>query len=253
MRSKSAFTLIELLVVIAIIAILAAILFPVFARAKVAAKGAATISNQKQLALGVHMYAADYDDWTVLHESPSGGAPAEMYLLQRLHPYIKNIDIFWDAGASRPNNPASYTSTNPNGYWGGWTRYHNLSVNGPGLLGWWSGSTFNYGRILGAQEEIARRAMFINTDWPGFAGWGWYQFLNYTAIAPNYTNANDFWANQVYMARGRHSDKLVVAYADGHAGKVPAGRIFKPAAVAYWDFYNGERLAFWGSYWSATE
>jgi len=59
---KRAFTLIELLVVIAIIAILAAILFPVFAQAKLAAKKAASLSNQKQLGLGILMYANDYDD-----------------------------------------------------------------------------------------------------------------------------------------------------------------------------------------------
>jgi prepilin-type N-terminal cleavage/methylation domain-containing protein len=59
---KKAFTLIELLVVIAIIAILAAILFPVFAQAKLAAKKAVSISNQKQIALGLIMYAGDSDD-----------------------------------------------------------------------------------------------------------------------------------------------------------------------------------------------
>lgn len=59
---KKAFTLIELLVVIAIIAILAAILFPVFAQAKSAAKKATSISNQKQLSLAIMMYAENYDD-----------------------------------------------------------------------------------------------------------------------------------------------------------------------------------------------
>jgi len=59
---KKAFTLIELLVVIAIIAILAAILFPVFAQAKLAAKKAVSISNQKQQGLAILMYANDYDD-----------------------------------------------------------------------------------------------------------------------------------------------------------------------------------------------
>jgi prepilin-type N-terminal cleavage/methylation domain-containing protein len=59
---KKAFTLIELLVVIAIIAILAAILFPVFAQAKLAAKKATSISNQKQMGLSILMYANDYDD-----------------------------------------------------------------------------------------------------------------------------------------------------------------------------------------------
>ena len=59
---KNAFTLIELLVVIAIIAILAAILFPVFAQAKLAAKKITSVSNQKQQGLGLIMYAGDYDD-----------------------------------------------------------------------------------------------------------------------------------------------------------------------------------------------
>jgi len=59
---KKAFTLIELLVVIAIIAILAAILFPVFAQAKAAAKKAVSISNQKQLGLGLILYTNDADD-----------------------------------------------------------------------------------------------------------------------------------------------------------------------------------------------
>lgn len=59
---KRAFTLIELLVVIAIIAILAAILFPVFAQAKVAAKKTQSVSNIKQVATGFMIYTADYDD-----------------------------------------------------------------------------------------------------------------------------------------------------------------------------------------------
>lgn len=59
---RKAFTLIELLVVIAIIAILAAILFPVFAQAKVAAKKTAAISNQKQISTSLILYIADYDD-----------------------------------------------------------------------------------------------------------------------------------------------------------------------------------------------
>lgn len=60
--TKRAFTLIELLVVIAIIAILAAILFPVFAQAKAAAKKTSCLSNMKQLALGMYLYSGDSDD-----------------------------------------------------------------------------------------------------------------------------------------------------------------------------------------------
>jgi len=61
-RNSSGFTLIELLVVIAIIAILAAILFPVFAQAKMAAKKTQDLSNAKQLNLAIQMYGGDYDD-----------------------------------------------------------------------------------------------------------------------------------------------------------------------------------------------
>ncbi len=68
-KNNSGFTLIELLVVIAIIAILAAILFPVFARAK--AKQTSCLSNIKQLVLGVLMYASDYND--MFPNADSGG------------------------------------------------------------------------------------------------------------------------------------------------------------------------------------
>lgn len=75
---KKAFTLIELLVVIAIIAILAAILFPVFAQAKVAAKKAVAISNVKQLGVGVALYLADADDTYPLANvyNPYNGRPS---------------------------------------------------------------------------------------------------------------------------------------------------------------------------------
>jgi prepilin-type N-terminal cleavage/methylation domain-containing protein/prepilin-type processing-associated H-X9-DG protein len=90
-RKLSGFTLIELLVVIAIIAILAAILFPVFAQAKMAAKKTADLSNVKQLNLSVQMYGNDYDDtepfcwgwnseWKPWH--------------QQVEPYVKNIPIW---------------------------------------------------------------------------------------------------------------------------------------------------------------
>lgn len=64
-RPRRGFTLIELLVVIAVIAILAAILFPVFASAKVAAKGAASMSNSRQIGIAHEIYRADFDDLAV--------------------------------------------------------------------------------------------------------------------------------------------------------------------------------------------
>ncbi len=66
---RSAFTLIELLVVIAIIAILAAILFPVFAQAKDAAKQTVCISNTKQMAIGGLLYATDNEDVLPRHDN----------------------------------------------------------------------------------------------------------------------------------------------------------------------------------------
>src|SRR5882724_7976676 len=95
-RSRCGFTLIELLVVIAIIAILAAILFPVFAQAREKARQAACLSNTKQMALGLQMYAQDYDETLCAGEhTPYPGSIAyELYLPQILYPYTKSYDIF---------------------------------------------------------------------------------------------------------------------------------------------------------------
>ncbi len=85
---RRGFTLIELLVVIAIIAILAAILFPVFARAREKARQANCTSNVKQISLGILMYAQDYDERLLAY---SIGGQSWPILLQ---PYVKNFRIF---------------------------------------------------------------------------------------------------------------------------------------------------------------
>src|SRR5579884_2814009 len=97
-RRKSAFTLIELLVVIAIIAILAAILFPVFAQAREKARATSCLSNMKQVSLGLLMYVQDYDE-----QFPSGSrynATTNNMLASGLgwagtiDPYTKSAQIF---------------------------------------------------------------------------------------------------------------------------------------------------------------
>ena len=85
---KRGFTLIELLVVIAIIAILAAILFPVFAKAREKARQTACLSNMKEIALAGLMYAQDYDE-TIPNNSYGGYGYVKI-----LDPYIKNLQIW---------------------------------------------------------------------------------------------------------------------------------------------------------------
>ena len=87
-----AFTLIELLVVIAIISILAAILFPVFARARENARRASCMSNIKQIALSSIMYSQDYDERLVPYQNTA--APILSWY-QILQPYIKNNQVLF--------------------------------------------------------------------------------------------------------------------------------------------------------------
>ncbi|MEI6501173.1 MAG: DUF1559 domain-containing protein [Armatimonadota bacterium] len=92
-RSRDGFTLIELLVVIAIIAILASILFPVFARAREKARETTCKSNLRQLGLSIRMYVDDYDGlMPKANYKPSvKGQPGLVALLE---PYVKNTQIF---------------------------------------------------------------------------------------------------------------------------------------------------------------
>ena len=98
---RAGFTLIELLVVIAIIAILAAILFPVFARAREKARQTTCTSNLKQIGLAVHMYAQDYDGLLPLaNQYPAPPPPADAThqgppgIQDVIEPYTKNQQIF---------------------------------------------------------------------------------------------------------------------------------------------------------------
>lgn len=104
---RSAFTLIELLVVIAIIAILAAILFPVFAQAKEAAKNSAFLSNLKQTGLGTIMYCSDYDDAFPLTWRDDA-QNAEWTWQGASQPYTKNWGIMTNPKVAPPTGALAY-------------------------------------------------------------------------------------------------------------------------------------------------
>ena len=101
-RRHRGFTLIELLVVIAIIAILAAILFPVFAKARDKARQSVCLSNMKQLGLSMLMYAEDYDEtFPQVVDTGSG-----LGIQERLFPYMKSRDVM-----HCPNDPQQNTQS----------------------------------------------------------------------------------------------------------------------------------------------
>jgi prepilin-type N-terminal cleavage/methylation domain-containing protein/prepilin-type processing-associated H-X9-DG protein len=129
MKQRTGFTLIELLVVIAIIAILAAILFPVFAQAREKARQASCLSNIKQLGLALNMYAQDYDEQFPRAMACTGGSMPGPYYGQGINcawyddaeppwnsnwvltttPYIKSLPVFGDPDdslAMKPTDPA---------------------------------------------------------------------------------------------------------------------------------------------------
>lgn len=106
---RSAFTLIELLVVVAIISLLAAMLFPVFGRARAKAREASSASNLKQIGLAIHQYAQDYDSRmpiiATLFDRDGNASNNNAVLtdpqspLVVLEPYIKSRQMFQHTGA----------------------------------------------------------------------------------------------------------------------------------------------------------
>lgn len=144
-KKQKGFTLIELLVVIAIIAILAAILFPVFARAKEAAKNTVAISNMKQIGTAFWMYQTDYDDKFSPRRTRIGApvGPGELSWKQMMFPYIKSRDIFRD-----PINPAA--------------KYPD-DCSDPGVRAGWGDIVI--GEILPRGYSYYDQAWFVNQDW----------------------------------------------------------------------------------------
>jgi prepilin-type N-terminal cleavage/methylation domain-containing protein/prepilin-type processing-associated H-X9-DG protein len=128
-KKRFGFTLIEILVVIAIIAILAAILFPVFARARENARRASCQSNLKQLGLGIKMYTQDYDERVPpieINAIADADATHPYGWADAVQPYLKSTQIFqcpsekW--GARYPNDPI-FNGPRPTGPGAGYTDY----------------------------------------------------------------------------------------------------------------------------------
>jgi prepilin-type N-terminal cleavage/methylation domain-containing protein/prepilin-type processing-associated H-X9-DG protein len=117
-RRQNAFTLIEFLVVIAIIAILAAILFPVFAQAREKARQTTCLSNLKQLGTGLYMYTQDYDE--MLPASSFAAVPGQsINSIQNpkwadvIQPYVRNDQLFTCPSDSSSMRTFTSLSTNP--------------------------------------------------------------------------------------------------------------------------------------------
>nr|CAA9294951.1 hypothetical protein AVDCRST_MAG63-4707 [uncultured Armatimonadetes bacterium] len=201
---RSAFTLIELLVVIAIIAILAAILFPVFAKAREKARMSSCTSNLKQLTTGWAMYIQDYDELTIPY-SDNGGSGGRAFVWNKLvQPYLKNKGVL-----TCPSNPAA----RENGY------TYNFTLSGAG-------------KSLAQIELVANTPVFA--DAIGFATPQPNQALAF--LLPGGTagfvhdgrrlskpdedpqTSTNGWTGdrQGRIKADRHTDGAVYAFADGH-------------------------------------
>jgi len=199
------FTLIELLVVIAIIAILAAILFPVFAQAKLQAKKTASLSNSKQLTLGVMMYITDADDvyelacpdWWYYPWYNSACDPGGAWSWDSA-PYIKNAGVFQDSTdtgkqgwqtwyTGQPAIPVSYAANGFMEYSGGGWQMHGLMgmAQGPsvpsctGGTGWMASDHTN-----ASANTVPAGTVLLSTRVGGADIWGANDLIS--GVPPNW-------------------------------------------------------------------
>ena len=222
MWTKRGFTLIELLVVIAIIAILAAILFPVFARAREKARQTSCLSNQKQIALAWKMYTDDYDGaippycarvWT----NGYGGDyywDRERHWFQLVQPYIKSVQAF-----QCPSDPHANQET----WWGYGVSY---AYNGYYL------HTENWGLVDQGATNIAQIDKPAQTLMAGEGEEG--MFFLYMPSHMEYDNLS--WR----FTFSRHNDGCNYSFCDGHAKWLHEGN-FPPDNSTLDDWYYAQR------------
>jgi len=232
--SKGAFTLIELLVVIAIIAILAAILFPVFAQAKMAAKRTASLSNTKQMALASQMYAIDADDMyhliraRVTNPDPLNWAYGSEDMLQ---PYIKNHDIFFDPADTYLRDDCGTPTGKTTSF--SWTHYRDDDIRVHGVHGYnhstWTPAQARPSLVttaVGAPAQTINMyplwttASYVN----GYAYYRWYtdEIGRENGPIPTYPKALAFtWCSASpsggRMSIGSYNGVTNWGFCDGHA------------------------------------
>jgi len=222
-RKQRGFTLIELLVVIAIIAILAAILFPVFARAREAARKTQCTSNMRQLATGIALYLTDYDQrYPMAGWWDQGNLSAGQDWQNTIYPYVKNANLFWCPSSSDIHqNPTDWNRTST-----------DYLIN----------NNINSGRAGGAESGITAPADFVMLI-EGHNDWGGAQCItpfSNGAVANNDINCREYstyggqgslvssglWAADTRVwGCPRHNDTINVAFSDGHVKSVNTGPI----------------------------
>jgi prepilin-type N-terminal cleavage/methylation domain-containing protein len=246
-KHKRGFTLIELLVVIAIIAILAAILFPVFAKAKYSAKNTATLSNIKQVVLASIQYSNDCDDRTPTYmDQYFGDWPAQgtyngwpaMFL-----PYTRNKDIVYDPVIGPPQKElAQRPSTISETMWYSYYPQIHMAFNGFPTISLRYSASWGGPRTMTGMQYIAERMAFAvdeprtrdESDSAHSPYWQNGFTFERTTMCPMYSEAEkghyvqyppNLDSDSLYMGSRVHNYMIVGGYGDGHAKSRPATAI----------------------------
>lgn len=195
---KRAFTLIELLVVIAIIAILAAILFPVFAQAKEAAKNTALLSNTKQTGTAVQIYLADYDDTLPLVWQNDTSGQGDWSWQGNVQPYMKSWQLL--------TNPKLAGPTGPQAYWQRMQYFGALPV---------AGASIGAAAINTSYYDITLGTLLTNARAQGLMGAGLdvgQAFYGYQTAPSRSSSAVADISNQILISESGSWDYLVGVY-----------------------------------------